>query len=69
MVLNLNLKHIHIQLDCVERNTTLCSDDYTPVCGTDGITYSNLCHLEKKACATGDTDLIMRYEGECTGEI
>ncbi|KAK8728229.1 hypothetical protein OTU49_009181, partial [Cherax quadricarinatus] len=40
-----------------------CSEDYTPVCGTDGETYANLCRLELAHCLDPNTDLD--YSGEC----
>ena len=46
-----------------------CDNDYSPVCGTDGTTYSNMCHLTQTACVIGSTDLIVDYEGECRGKM
>nr|AAP92780.1 hepatopancreas kazal-type proteinase inhibitor [Penaeus monodon] len=42
----------------------LCSTDYDPVCGSDGVTYSNLCNLEVADCFS-DEDITLAYEGEC----
>ena len=38
---------------------TICTADYTPVCGTDGVTYSNSCVATQQNCATID------YTGVC----
>lgn len=35
------------------------------VCGTDGITYKNLCELLRTACIIGDTTLKMKHLHRC----
>lgn len=46
--------------NCVSRvnNDCVCTEDYTPVCGCDGITYSNLCKMQ---CA----GVTLEHEGAC----
>jgi len=36
------------------------------LCGSDGITYSNECELQREAACTNNTNLQVFYEGECT---
>ena len=47
--------------DCPE----VCTMDYSPVCGTDQITYNNECGLKVKKCNQNLTDLEIAYEGVC----
>jgi hypothetical protein len=53
-----------------EKCTAVCPEIYNPVCGTDEITYSNDCELEKADCkARADGTYIMRArKGECSDD-
>ena len=42
----------------------MCPRNYKPVCGSDGITYSNACVLECTKCKE-NPDLTVAYQGEC----
>ena len=40
-----------------------------PVCGSDKITYWNMCKLKQTVCHVPEkTDLVVDYEGKCTGK-
>ena len=64
VTLSINTKWVNVT-GCPE----ICNNHYSPVCGTDETTYSNVCHLTQTACIMGSTDLIIDYEGECRGKI
>ncbi|TDH73229.1 hypothetical protein CCR75_007591 [Bremia lactucae] len=66
-----------VEDDCMDnvasKNTSLkacndsCLDLYSPVCGSNGVMYSNVCQLELAACKEPDTGLIQVSEDVCTG--
>ncbi|VDL72773.1 unnamed protein product [Nippostrongylus brasiliensis] len=43
---------------------TTCNNIYSPVCGTDDVTYTNLCQMRLKQCRKGTT-IGLAYKGEC----
>lgn len=47
----------------------LCSDEPSEeVCGSDGITYFSLCHLQRASCTQKQSDLYAHHYGPC-GEL
>ena len=44
---------------------TVCPLNYDPVCGSDGVTYGNLCGLETAKCQFPDRNITVVYEGAC----
>ena len=45
-----------------------CPENFSPVCGTDGKTYSNECFLSLEACQTG-ANLKVKTSGPCNGPL
>ncbi|GFS87145.1 hypothetical protein NPIL_582581 [Nephila pilipes] len=43
-----------------------CTEEFEPVCGTDGISYTNNCKLRREACEQ-KTEIAVAYSGLCTG--
>ena len=48
---------------------TICPANYSPVCGSDGRTYSNRCQLDIANCQDKQTDIYVVNDGECGERI
>ncbi|XP_062500515.1 agrin-like [Corticium candelabrum] len=46
----------------------VCPEIYSPVCGSDGHTYSSLCDLQVESCEK-HTMLSVAHQGRCDGEV
>ena len=44
-----------------------CPTEKDQVCGSDGVTYHNLCEMEKESCLLGKT-ITVKNKGECGKE-
>ena len=42
-----------------------CTQNYDPVCGTDGKTYSNKCSMQLEAC-TQKKNVSVAHNGKCS---
>ena len=54
---------INSSLDCLK----VCSTEYDPICGSDDMTYQNLCDFENGQCRNKFL-LIQRYS-KCPGKL
>jgi hypothetical protein len=45
----------------------LCNRMYAPVCGSNGVTYSNECMMTSDACERDDV-ITVKHQGECNAE-
>lgn len=43
----------------------LCPDNYAPVCGSDGVTYSNECNLGITSCNHPEQNITQVGDGDC----
>ncbi|XP_052540408.1 ovoinhibitor-like [Tympanuchus pallidicinctus] len=56
----------HPEIDCSEFKSTnlYCTEEYMPLCGSDGITYGNKCHF-CIAVLRSHGSLSLQHHGEC----
>ena len=50
---------------CVCQECDGGAEDEERVCGSDGITYFSLCHLQRASCTQGQEDIEALHQGPC----
>lgn len=43
---------------------SFCTEEYSPVCGSDGISYGNICKMRRESCQKKKR-IVMSYQGLC----
>lgn len=60
---NFDQEPLELVVDCRQAPAIPCTAEYVPVCGSDNVSYGNLCMFKSAQCT--NPELTMISEGEC----